>query len=316
MTSSAVHVAVAVIVNQDNEALISLRSTSSHQGGLWEFPGGKLEPGETVEAALRREILEELDIQVLDSIPFKVIEHHYPDKKVVLHIHIVKNFSGEPKGIEGQKITWKPLHLLNPEKFPAANRYLINALNLPDKFMITGSFNGREHFLSSLKNSLTKGIKLVQLRCKDIESEEYLSLVKDAQALCVAHNSSLLLNTDIETFNKTQAQGLHLNSQRLHSIKERPINSEKLLSVSCHTKEDLLQAQLIGADIVLLSPVKETTSHPGVKGIGWEMFSRLIVNLNIPVYALGGMSEGDISSAKNHGAQGVAAISSFWMNHE
>jgi len=314
MASSTVRVAVAVIINQKNEVLISLRSESSHLGGLWEFPGGKIEPNESVESALKRELFEELDIHVLRSFPFKVVHYQYPDKKIILNIHIVKDFSGVPKGVEGQEILWKPINQLKTEDFPAANRCVINSLILPEKYLITGDFNGTENFTSSLKKSLLNGITLVQMRCKMHSQEEYIQLAAEAQKVCATHKVSLLLNTDVETFKKTQAEGLHLNSQRLHSVSKRPVSSGKLLSVSCHTGEDLFQANKIEADIVLLSPVKETTSHPGVKGIGWEKFSSLIADLNIPVYALGGMSTNDISEAKKQGAQGVAAISSFWVN--
>ena len=114
MTSPVVQVAVAIIVNQDNEVLISLRPNSSHQGGLWEFPGGKLEIGESVEDALKRELLEELNIDLLESQSFKIIQHQYADKTVQLNIYIVSSFRGEAKGAEGQLIEWKSIDQLNP----------------------------------------------------------------------------------------------------------------------------------------------------------------------------------------------------------
>jgi len=312
MTSSAVQVAVAVIINQQNEVLISLRSNTSHQGGLWEFPGGKLEVGESIEDALKRELLEELDIHLLASHPFKIIRHQYSDKTVVLNIHIVNAFSGKPRGAEGQSIQWKSIDQLRSVDFPAANRSIIHSLKFPDKYMITGSFDEQNDFLSRLENSLHPGIKLVQLRCKNINQAAFVGMAEQAKIICEKYKATLLLNTSLEIYQKTQAHGLHLSSQMLYTSAVRPISLEKILSVSCHTIADIRHAQKINADIILLSPVKETTSHPDVKGIGWEVFASLISDIDIPVYALGGMKQDDISTAIKFGAQGVAAISSFW----
>jgi len=312
MTSPVVQVAVAIIVNQDNEVLISLRPNSSHQGGLWEFPGGKLEVGESVEDALKRELLEELNIDLLESQSFKIIQHQYADKTVQLNIYIVSSFRGEAKGAEGQLIEWKAIDQLNPLDFPAANYNVIHSLQLPDRYMITGAFNDQNDFLLRLENSLRSGIKLVQMRCKNIAQSSFMELSNQASTLCEKYNATLLLNSNPETFQKTHAHGLHLSSHMLYLSEVRPVGHDKLVSVSCHTAEDIMQAKKISADIILLSPVNETTSHPGVDGIGWLAFADLISDVEIPVYALGGMNQSDIPKAVKLGAQGVAAISSFW----
>lgn len=314
MTSPAVQVAVAVIVNQQNEVLISLRPSASHQGGLWEFPGGKLEAGESIDDALKRELLEELDIHLLESQPFKVIRYQYADKAVVLNIHIVNAFRGKPKGAEGQSVQWKSVDQLKPIDFPAANRSIIHALKFSDKYMITGSFVDQNDFLLRLENSLRLGINLVQLRCKNMDEESLVEISKQAKIICDKYKAILLLNTSPEVFQWTHADGLHLSSQMLHLVAERPVSLEKLLSVSCHSSDDIRHAQNINADIILLSPVKETTSHPGVKGIGWKVFADLVSDVDIPVYALGGMEQDDMLIAAQYGAQGVAAISSFWKD--
>ena len=312
MTSPVVQVAVAIIVNQDNEVLISLRPNSSHQGGLWEFPGGKLEVGESVEDTLKRELLEELNIDLLESQSFKIIQHQYADKTVQLNIYIVSSFRGEAKGAEGQLIEWKAIDQLNPLDFPAANYNVIHSLQLPDRYMITGAFNDQNDFLLRLENSLRSGIKLVQMRCKNIAQSSFMELSNQASTLCEKYNATLLLNSNPEIFQQTHAHGLHLSSHMLYLSEVRPVGYDKLVSVSCHTAEDIMQAKKINADIILLSPVNETTSHPGVKGIGWLAFADLISDIEIPVYALGGMNQSDIPKAIKLGAQGVAAISSFW----
>jgi len=310
--SDYVHVAVAIILNKNREVLVSLRAKDVHQGGLWEFPGGKLEKNESVYDALKREIDEELNINILKAAPFKKIEFNYTEKKVLLDVWKIESFMGEPIGSEGQKIKWQSIDDLRIENFPAANRSIIHSLQLPDRYMITGSFTDLDDFIFKLENSLKKSISLVQLRCKKYSESEYIELANKAISICQQFGAKLLLNTSEEVFSGLPASGLHLTSQMLNSIQCRPISEELLLSVSCHTDEEIKKAMQLKADIILLSPVKETTSHPGVKGIGWNQFKYLSENIEVPVYALGGMSAEDLTDAKNNGAQGVAAITGFW----
>lgn len=122
-----VHVAVGVIL-RDQHTFVCLRGAHQHQGGKWEFPGGKVDTGETVTDALCRELEEEVGIQVNASEPLTVIEHTYPDKHVVLDVHTVRDFAGTPHGREGQQSRWVALAALAPEEFPAANVPIIDVL--------------------------------------------------------------------------------------------------------------------------------------------------------------------------------------------
>ena len=122
-----VHVAVGVIARGD-EIFITLRPDDVHQGGKWEFPGGKVEEGETVLQALRRELAEEVGITVNQSEPVIVITHDYGDKQVKLDVHRVKDFAGEPHGKEGQASRWVNVKSLNANDFPEANIPIISAL--------------------------------------------------------------------------------------------------------------------------------------------------------------------------------------------
>ncbi|MCW8933350.1 MAG: Nudix family hydrolase [Gammaproteobacteria bacterium] len=310
--SELVHVAVAIILNHNKEVLVSLRAKDSHQGGLWEFPGGKLEQSETVREALKREIYEELNITVLSARSFKKIEFQYPEKTVLLDVWLIQSFTGEAVGAEGQQIKWQAINDLRAEDFPAANRAIINSLQLPDKYMITGPYTDINDFVLKLESSLKSGISLVQLRCKKSSEDEYKKLANKAISLCKSYNAKILLNTTDKLYSSFDADGLHLTSQMLNSIQQRPISGNLLLSVSCHTLDEIKKAKQLNADIILLSPVKETTSHPGVQGIGWEKFKHLSKDIEYPVYALGGMSANDMADAKNNGAQGIAAITGFW----
>jgi 8-oxo-dGTP diphosphatase len=123
-----IHVAVATIVNSENQVLLTLRQTHQHQADLWEFPGGKLETEETVFDALKREVLEEVAITVISAQPLLTISHDYDDLSVLLDVWHVDKFSGTPHGQEGQKWRWCAISDLIDSQFPAANVAIISAL--------------------------------------------------------------------------------------------------------------------------------------------------------------------------------------------
>lgn len=123
-----VHVAVAVVQNEQGEYLLSRRGAHQHQGNLWEFPGGKVEDGEDVQCALARELLEEMNVVVHASAPLTVVEHAYADKRVRLDVWEVTSFEGQVEGLEGQEWRWVPRHQLEAYPFPAANLPILERL--------------------------------------------------------------------------------------------------------------------------------------------------------------------------------------------
>ena len=123
-----VHVAVGVISDGGDKVLIARRAEHLHQGGLWEFPGGKVEAGETVEQALTRELQEELAISISAFEPLLAIAHDYQDKSVLLDVWWISSFSGEPSGRQGQPLRWAAITELRQLDFPAANKAIVNAL--------------------------------------------------------------------------------------------------------------------------------------------------------------------------------------------
>lgn len=316
--SDIVHVAVAVIVNEDDEVCISLRHKNAHQGGLWEFPGGKIEQDETVEHALIREITEELNLTIEQSRPLITVTHHYSDKSVRLHVRKVLAYEGHAKGVEGQQVKWLPVSQLSLYDFPAANLPVIKALQLPERYLITGSFIDHHDFTEKLDAALNDGITLVQLRLKsdslnDIAQAQ--ALVEIASQLCRRSNAVLMLNLSIDyldAIDLTQIKfaGFHVDSKTLMSLSQR--EHGLLFSASCHNEAQLLKAEMLQADFVVLSPVQNTVSHPLAPAMGWHQFANMIENVSIPVFALGGLSENDLEKAWLSGAQGIAAISAFW----
>ena len=123
-----IHVAVAVIVNEQKQVLIALRQAHQHQGDLLEFPVGKVELGETTELALIREVKEELGLEIIKARPLIEIRHDYQDKSVLLDVWSTCAFEGEAKGLEGQTIRWCPIERLTEFDFPAANQTIIKAI--------------------------------------------------------------------------------------------------------------------------------------------------------------------------------------------
>jgi len=313
-----VHVAVGVIVNADGKILIAKRPLSAHQGGLWEFPGGKVDAGEAIERALVRELHEELAIEVLTSQPLIQIRHHYPDKSVLLDVHKITQFLGAPIGNEGQPIQWVDAKELNNFAFPAANRPIISAINLPEKYAVTGVYLDNVDFMARLNRVLAAGLNMVQFRVADFSANTHESLLEEAIHAVNQSNAHLVINCSLAEFNHLarslpdEKLGLHLNRRHAAIIDERPVESHVLFGVSCHNAEEIVHAQNIGADYLLLSPILPTASHPSAKLLGWESFSALVELANIPVYALGGVGEEHVKTAQACGAQGVAGISAWW----
>ena len=307
-----IHVAAAVVVDGQGRILISQRPGHVHQGGLWEFPGGKLEAGETPEAALERELREELGINVHAARPLIRVFHEYPDKAVLLDVWRVTGYSGEPAGLEGQSIDWAAPEDLGDRPFPAADGPIIKALNLPERYLITPEPDPRDtRFLAKLEQVLARGITLVQLRAKAMSPADYKALVVDVKSVCREANARLVLNADPLLALELDADGVHLNSARLMAMAERPAGI-RLLGASCHTHAEVQHAGSLGADFIVASPVRKTRSHPDAIVLGFDGLRVLTELATVPVYALGGMGEADLDKAFRHGAQGIAAISGLW----
>ena len=123
-----VTVAVGILIDDVGRVLVTRRAPDAHQGGLWEFPGGKVEEGETIPAALVRELREELGVLVEATETLMMLEHDYGDKQVRLDVHRVTRWSGEPRGLEGQPLAWQQPEQLQDWAFPAANRPILARL--------------------------------------------------------------------------------------------------------------------------------------------------------------------------------------------
>lgn len=285
-----IHVAAAAILDEQGRVLISQRPAHVHQGGLWEFPGGKLEPGETAMDALQRELHEELGISVLAARPLIRIVHDYSEKAVLLDVWRVHDFAGTAAGCEGQAIEWVKVEDLGDYPFPGANKPIIKAVSLPDCYLITPEPGpDRSGFLQTLARVLAGGISLVQLRARQLSAQDQRTLAADVLHLCRQAGARLLLNAEPAVAAGTGVDGVHLTSTRLRGLSARPLGDEYLVGASCHTREEVLHAGALGLDFIVVSPVQQTASHPDAELLGFEGLQRLTELAPLPVYALGGM---------------------------
>jgi 8-oxo-dGTP diphosphatase len=300
-------VAVGVVKKPEGKILISLRHAELHQGGLWEFPGGKIEASETAEQALARELKEELNITVIAATPLITIKHQYADRFVQLNVFLVEQFSGEVKSLEGQPFKWVTPSELEHYAFPAANRPIITAARLPHHYAILDDAD-EALLLPNLQKILNRGVKLIQARLKNLSSAAVAQFIEQAYPLCQQHQAVLLMNSAVDY--SFEVDGIHLTSSDLMALTTRPENS-RWLAASCHNLEQLQQAQKIGVDFVVLAPVLATQTHPGAPSLGWGQFAELVAKVNLPVYALGGMTKSSLITARQCGGQGIAAIRAF-----
>ena len=313
-----VHVAVAVIINSKNEVLLALRPDEVHQGGLWEFPGGKLEPDESPLEALLRECREELGIFVVSGYPLIKLKHEYDDRTVLLDVFVVDEYKGEASGQEGQQIEWVAANRLQHKEMPAADVAIIQAVNLPEFYLITPEPSmPDEEFLGIVDKRLSDGIRLIQFRAKNISEEKYRNLSSRLMQLTQSYDARLMLNISLQEYSMYPSDGIHLDSRKLMTCQQRPVKASVLFSASCHNLEQVQQANRLQADFIMISPVQPTTSHPDATPLGWPGFSELCDMANMPVFALGGMRPSDVDTARAYGGQGVAAISALWnLNNE
>jgi 8-oxo-dGTP diphosphatase len=303
-----IRVAVGVIKNPQGQVLIALRDNTRHQGGLWEFSGGKIESHETAEQALKRELKEELGIEVISATPLITINHDYPDKAVQLIVFLVEQFSGEAHSAEGQRIEWVNVQDLKHYAFPAANLPIITAATLPPYYAIVDD-SEPSLLMTKLQTLLAKGLKLIQARLKTLSPEASHAFIQQAYALCQQHGALLLINSAVAQADKL-TDGVHLTSCDLMAMQSRPVHVQ-WLAASCHNLEQLQHAEQIGVDFVVLAPVLATQTHPDTAPLGWQQFAELVQQCNLPVYALGGQRLAYLSTAQHAGGQGIAAIRAF-----
>ena len=313
-----IEVSAAVLQRPDGSFLLAQRPADKIWAGYWEFPGGKIEAGETPCHALSRELREELGIAVITAYPWLTRVFTYPHATVQLHFFRVTEWSGELHPHEGQQFAWQ--YPLSPRgereqtvvsPILPANTPILRALELPDLYAISNVQElGEEEFLRRLEAALQNGLRLVQLREKHLLRDELRELARRVTALAHAHGARVLLNGDVALAQEVGADGVQLTATQLAGLHERP--AVDWCAASCHNAEELRRAEVLGCDFALLSPVLPTLSHPGAPHLGWDNFAASAAGSSIPVYALGGLTRDDMQTAWRHGAHGISLLRQAW----
>lgn len=309
-----IHVVAGVLRDAVGRVLVAQRSAGKHLAGLWEFPGGKVEPGEQRIDALRRELHEELGIDIGQSQPLIRVPHRYPELHVDLDVFSVHDWEGELHSGEGQALAWHSIDELHALPMPAADRPVLSALSLPQHYAITPLHDSAamDALLNTVRHRVQQGLRLLQLRQPHWPQATLAQAAQRLQAICREHDALLMINRHWQLVTQLDLDGAHLPAALAAELDERPLPAGRWLGVSCHDTAELEHAVRIGADFVTLSPVQATASHPGQSGMGWDAFAGLATACPLPVYALGGMTPADVAQARDMGGQGIAAIRSLW----
>jgi 8-oxo-dGTP diphosphatase len=307
----ALQVVAAVIVREDGRFLLAQRPQGKVYAGYWEFPGGKVEPGEAPAAALARELHEELGIEVRQAYPWITRHYVYAHAAVDLNFFRVLEFGGEPHGRESQALAWQSIERIEVAPILPANGPILAALRLPHTYAITDAGSrGTQRALADLDAALARGLRLIQVREPQLNRSELGRFAAAVVQRAHAAAARVLINADVALAQQCSADGVHLKSAQLRALRERP--PAALIGASCHDPQELELARALGADFVVLGPVAPTLTHPGAEALGWDRFARLVRGYALPVFALGGVRPHDMQTAWRGGAHGIAMQRAAW----
>jgi 8-oxo-dGTP diphosphatase len=304
-------VAAAVVVRPDGRVLLAQRPEGKAYAGYWEFPGGKLEPGETPAYALARELSEELGLAVRRAAPWLVQEYVYPHAHVELNFFRVYEWDGEPQGHDGQAFAWQMPGAFDVAPLLPANTRIMQALLLPPLYGITCAADlGEAGFLVRASRAFDAGLRLVQLRERDWPADRLATFAARLRDLAHGHGAKVLLNGTADTARRLGLDGVHWTAARLAAATSRP--DDLVVGASCHDVAEIARAGALGCDFAVLGPVQATPSHPDARTLGWNEFARAVEGTRLPVYALGGLVSTDLIGAIDCGAHGIAMRRGAW----
>ena len=304
-------VAAAVVLRGDGAVLLAQRPAGKPYAGYWEFPGGKLEPGESPRHALDRELAEELGLRVKRAAPWLVQEFVYPHAHVELNFFRVFDYDGEPVGHDGQAFAWQRPGAFDVAPLLPANTRVLAALALPAVMGISCAEDlGEDAFLARARRALDDGLALIQVREKAWPATRRDALARALVPFAHARGARVVVNGDAGDAQRLGADGVHWTAATLNAATVRPHGL--LVGASCHTRDELARAAALGVDYAVVAPVHATPTHPDAEPLGWDGFARTIEGTRVPVYALGGLVLSDLDIARDHGAHGIAMRRGAW----
>lgn len=311
MTAPIVRVAAAVLLRPDGQVLLAQRPEGKPYAGYWEFPGGKLERGETPRHALDRELHEELGIGVRRASPWLVQEFVYPHAHVELHFFRVFEWDGELASHDGQAFEWQTPGRYTVGPLLPANTRILAALDLPPVYGITCAEDSDEdRFLARAGRALEGGLRLVQVRDKSWPLDRRLALARSLVGLARRFGARVMWNGSEDEARTAGCDGVHWTADALRAARARP--GDLLAAASCHTREEIALAGGLGLDFAVVGPVAATPTHPFATPLGWDGLATSVTTARLPVYALGGLVAADLDRAIGFGAHGVALRRGAW----
>lgn len=307
------HAAVGVMQQADDQVLLAERPVGKPWSGYWEFPGGKVELGETAEEALCRELKEELGVTVTKLYPWITRTFDYPAKydagklvseakTVKLSFFIVTEWLGVPRGLENQTLKWQSPFNMQVEPMLPANSPIFAALQLPKKAMLaTLSTLHQARFFNELAAVLNAGVRMIIVRDAQHDEIAFTKIVEKMMVMLKPYAAKVMIEHD-NTDGKIQVDGQHYSAQALHAITKK--NQKILTGATCRDVNDLNQAAKLGLDYVLYSPARM-----GQQEIDWPRFAEAIRDYAIPTYVLGEITGESFAHARSYGAHGIVAFS-------
>ncbi|KGT48441.1 MULTISPECIES: NUDIX domain-containing protein [Acinetobacter] len=296
MSKPNIHVAIALLFHQ-NQVLVGWREAKQHQGNKYEFPGGKVEANETPVQACRREIQEEVGIDIELWHPFDFIRHEYED--VIVHLYLFHaSVSKDQLAQIQQPWNWYSRQQLQALNFPKANDVILEKLLWPEMIKISSDLSDLEKpednqlLYWRVDATAEQATKLIDL------SAEQLS------KLIINHELYVLLDEKLQQ----GIQTLHFKQSQLEQFQSTDRILGKRYIAACHDLISAQKAEQIGCEAIFLSPVLPTATHSDVKSLGWDTFEQIATQIQIPAFALGGIKKQDLKQAQSCNAYGIAGI--------
>ena len=307
MSLPLIRVACGVLQRADGAVLLAQRPEGKIAAGFWEFPGGKIEPGESASAALARELHEELGVRVRVARPLIRLRHAYSNRIVVLDTWLVTAFDGEPQSRENQALAWAALTAVSGYDCLPTVAPIMKPLRLPADYVFTVPTMDQAAIRAGLPRLPKQA--LLRLRLPALGDAAYAALARSLADDVQRAGLKLVLDRGIG-LSRELGCGWHAPVAAWRDLTARP--DVPMFFGSAHTRDELLTLNALDADAAVLGHVQATSTHADQPPLGWQGFADAALEAGLPVYAIGGVGAGDHELAWNRGGQGCAGINAYW----